>query len=194
MPDSAWRNDCPQLIGPGVTLRELRRSDAVTLFTLLTDAQVAHFISPPPSSPEGFEAFINWTLAKRRAGEYLCFGVVPDEVTEPVGLFQLRQLSGDWTVAEWGFILAASFWGTGLFAHAARCILEFAFEVLGTFRIEARAAVPNGRGHGALIKLGAVNEFNLRQSFVRNGVAYDQVMWSILADEWRNQSQQLRLT
>jgi ribosomal-protein-alanine N-acetyltransferase len=185
MPDPSWRDTCPTLRSATVTLRELRRSDAVTLFTLLTDSQVAHFISPPPSSPEGFEAFINWTIAQREAGEYVCFGVVPPGLSEPVGIFQLRQLNCDWRVAEWGFILAAPFWGTGLFEAAAHLILQFAFERLGAHRIEARAAVPNGRGHGALMKLGAVNELNLRQAFIRNGRTYDQVMWSILEDEWR---------
>jgi RimJ/RimL family protein N-acetyltransferase len=184
MPARSWRDTCPTLRSAGVTLRELRPSDAVTLFTWLTDKQVAHFISPPPSSPEGFERFIRWTIAQREAGEYVCFGVIPDGATEPVGLFQLRQLNNDWRVAEWGFIIAAPFWGTGLFAIAAECILQFAFEVVGVHRVEARAAIPNGRGNGALMKLGAVNELNLRKSFVRNGITYDQVMWSILADEW----------
>jgi [ribosomal protein S5]-alanine N-acetyltransferase len=185
MAEPAWRETCPTLRGASVTLRELRRSDALTLFTLLTDAQVAQFISPPPSSPHGFELFIDWTLEQRETGRYVCFGVVPFGLTEPVGLFQLRQLNGDWQVAEWGFILAAPFWGTGTFSDAAHCILRFAFDRLGVHRLEARAAIPNGRGHGALRKLGAVSELNLRRSFVRNGVRHDQVMWSILAEEWR---------
>jgi ribosomal-protein-serine acetyltransferase len=100
-------------------------------------------------------------------------------------LFQLRRLDSDWRVAEWGFIIAAPFWGTGVFEAAAHLILQFAFEVVGVHRIEARAAVPNGRGNGALRKLGAVQELQLRQSFIRNGRAHDQLMWSILADEWR---------
>ena len=185
MHDPSWRDMCPTLQGSAVTLRELRRTDALTLFTLLTDKQVSHFISPPPSSPEGFEAFIRWTIAQREAGRYVCFGVVPEGVSEPVGLFQLKQLNGDWRVAEWGFVLAAPYWGSGLFPAAAECVLQFAFEVLGAHRIEARAAVPNGRGNGALMKLGAVSEFSLRRSFVRNGGTHDQFMWSILVDEWR---------
>jgi ribosomal-protein-alanine N-acetyltransferase len=188
MADASWRQSCPTLHCASATLRELQRTDATTLFTLLTDDQVAHFISPPPSSPQGFEQFIDWTTAQREAGLYLCFGVIPNGMSEPVGLFQLRQLNDDWSLAEWGFIIAAPYWGTGLFPDAAQCILEFAFEMIGVHRIEARAALPNGRGHGALRKLGAVNELNLRKSFVRNGVRYDQVMWSILADEWRQRT------
>jgi RimJ/RimL family protein N-acetyltransferase len=186
MADPSWRDTCPTLRGGGVTLRELRRQDALTLFTLLTDAQVAHFISPPPTSPSGFETFIQWTVAQRERGEYIGFGVIPDGLTEPVGLFQLRQLDRDWRVAEWGFILAMSFWGTGIFSAASELVLRFAFDVLGVHRLEARAAIPNGRGNGALLKLGAVSELSLRRSLVRNGTSYDQVMWSILADEWRS--------
>jgi RimJ/RimL family protein N-acetyltransferase len=47
--------------------------------------------------------------------------------------------------------------------------------------------VSNGRGNGALRKLGAVEEGILRRSFLRHGRYHDQVLWAILADEWREQ-------
>jgi len=183
---SRWRDDLPTLNGDGVLLRELRGADSATLFSLLTDEQVAQFISPPPTSPDGFERFIEWTTKQRESGTYACFGVVPRGLTEPVGIFQIRQLLPDFSVAEWGFILAHSFWGTGVFCEAAHLVLEFAFDTVGVHRLEARAAVPNGRGQGALSKIGAFNEVRLRKSFWRGGIRYDQMMWSILADEWRD--------
>ena len=64
-------------------------------------------------------------------------------------------------------------------------VLEFAFDTLGVRRLEARAAVQNGRGNGALIKVGAVQEAVLRQSFVKNGRTYDQVLFAILESDWR---------
>jgi RimJ/RimL family protein N-acetyltransferase len=45
--------------------------------------------------------------------------------------------------------------------------------------------VANGRGNGALRKLGAVQEGVLRRSFLKNGQHLDQVLWSILSEEWR---------
>jgi RimJ/RimL family protein N-acetyltransferase len=173
------------LVGVGVTLRPLRRSDALSLFTLLTDDEVVKFISPPPSSPEGYERFIEWTISQQANGRYVCFAVVPDRLTDAVGLFQLRHLPGESNLAEWGFIIGHAFWGTGIFPEAARLILEYAFDVIGVHRLEARASVPNGRGQGALAKIGAFHEVRMRESFKRHGVWYDQVMWSILADEWR---------
>jgi RimJ/RimL family protein N-acetyltransferase len=64
-------------------------------------------------------------------------------------------------------------------------LLEFAFDTLHVRRLEARAAVQNGRGNGALIKMGAVQEAILRRSFVKNGRTYDQVLFAILENDWR---------
>ena len=41
---------------------------------------------------------------------------------------------------------------------AAALTLRFAFESVGVNRMEARAAIKNGRGNGALAKIGAVRE------------------------------------
>ena len=55
---SNWRQALPLLAGEGVTLRALRASDAPTLLAMLTTEEVARFISPPPTTAEGFEKFI----------------------------------------------------------------------------------------------------------------------------------------
>jgi RimJ/RimL family protein N-acetyltransferase len=182
---SSQHENLPTLEGAGVSLRELRPSDAVVLFSLLTEDDVVQFISPPPSSPDGFERFINWSIAERKGGRHFSLGVIPQGLTEPVGVFQLRVVDRASNVAEWGFVLASQFWGTGLFPEAARLMLEFAFDALGIHRLEARAAVPNGRGNGALAKVCAVHEVRLRASFKRRGVWFDQMMWSILEEDWR---------
>src|SRR4051812_6897724 len=72
---SDWQRGLPTLRGRQVVLRELRASDAPSLFALLTAEEVSRFISPPPSTVEGFERFIAWTLRQRGAGTYACFAV-----------------------------------------------------------------------------------------------------------------------
>ena len=62
-------------------------------------------------------------------------------------------------------------------------MIDFAFDVIGVHRLEARAAVENGRGNGALRKIGAVQEGILRKSFLRNGRALDQSLWAILHED-----------
>ena len=50
-----WRRLLPVLQAERVTLRELRASDARSLCELLTTEEVSRFISPPPTTVEGFE-------------------------------------------------------------------------------------------------------------------------------------------
>lgn len=66
----------------------------------------------------------------------------------------------------------------------AQRVVDFAFDVMGVHRLEARAAILNGRGNGALAKLGAVREAVLRQSFERHGERLDQHLWTITGDDW----------
>lgn len=181
---SDWKQGVPALQGNGFTLRELRVSDAASLLTLLTTEEVTRFISPPPTTIEGFERFIQWAQHEREAGRYICFAVVPDGYDTAVGLFQVRQLDPTFGTAEWGFAIGSAFWGSGLFQAGAELVIEFAFEVIGVHRLEARAAVQNGRGNGALRKVGAVQEGILRKSFLRGGKYLDQALWAILSEDW----------
>jgi RimJ/RimL family protein N-acetyltransferase len=182
---SDWRSGLPALRGTQVVLREMRASDAAPLFALLTTEEVARFISPPPSTVEGFERFIAWTLRQRAAGSYACFAVTLRGFDTAIGIFQIRQTEAGFGTAEWGFAIGSAFWGTGVFQEGAELVLGFAFDTIGVHRMEARAAVPNGRGNGALQKIGAVQECLLRKSFQCKGQYLDQVLYAILDIDWR---------
>jgi ribosomal-protein-alanine N-acetyltransferase len=182
-----WKTALPVLAGSNFTLRELQVHDAPSLLAMLTTEEVARFISPPPTTVEGFERFIKWAQRERMAGNYACYAIVPKGMTTAIGIFQVRSLEPGFGTAEWGFAMGSAYWGNGMFAEGARLVLDFAFNVIGANRMEARAAAANGRGNGALRKIGAVQEGVLRRSFVRNGVCYDQVLWGILAEDWRLQ-------
>ena len=182
--ESNWRQALPVLTASSVTLRELRASDAPSLLAMLATDEVARFISPPPTTVEGFERFIAWTHREREAGNYICFGIVPEGTEHAIGIFQVRQLEPGFGTAEWGFAMGSAFWGTGIFVEGARLVVDFAFETVGVHRLEARAAVKNGRGNAALSKVGAVREGILRRSFLRNGEYLDQTLWTILDSDW----------
>ncbi len=180
---SDWKKQLPVLQAKGITLRELRMSDASALLALLTTDEVTRFISPPPTTVEGFGRFIQWAQREREAGRYACFAVVPAGYDTAVGIFQVRQLDPSFGTAEWGFALASTFWGSGLFVAGSELVIDFAFDVIGVHRLEARAAVENGRGNSALRKVGAVQEGILRRSFLRDGRFLDQALWSILPED-----------
>src|SRR4051812_27948384 len=108
---SDWQTGLPVLVGARVALRELRVSDAASLFAMLTTEEVTRFISPPPSTVEGFERFIQWTLRQRTAGAYACFAVTVAGCDTAIGIFQIRALDSGFGAAEWGFAIGSAFWG-----------------------------------------------------------------------------------
>ena len=182
---SDWQRGLPALHGRQVALRELRASDATSLHALLTTEEVSRFISPPPTTVDGFERFIAWTHRQRTAGAYVCFAVTVAGFDTAIGIVQIRQLEAAFDTAEWGFAIGAAFWGTGVFVESAELALGFAFDTLGVHRLEARAAVLNGRGTGALLKIGAVQEGILRKSLSCNGQILDQALFAILEGDYR---------
>ena len=134
------------------------------------------------------DRFIAWTLRQRAVGTYVCFAVTIDATDTAIGIFQLRQLEPGFGTAEWGFAIGSAYWGSGVFQEGAELLVSFAFETVGVHRLEARAAVPNGRGNGALRKVGAVQEGLLRKSFKKDGEYLDQALWTILREDWRGKS------
>ena len=182
---AAWQTGLPTLRGLRLTLRELQQDDAPALFAQLTNEEVTRFISPPPTSVEGFERFIAWAHRRRGQGRYVCFAVVPKGQDAPVGMFQIQRPDPESDTAEWGFVLGAAYWGRGLFLEGALLVLAFAFGALGLARLEARACLANGRGTGALRKLGAVCERVLRGSFEKDGRHHDQGLWVLRPTWWR---------
>jgi len=181
---SDWRTGIHVPVGAEFTLRHLRAGDAPTLLAMLSTEEVARFISPPPTTVRGFERFIEWTHEQQAAGRYICFGIVPRGRDAAVGLIQFRALDSTFSLAEWGFAIGSGFWGTGIFVAAAHQALDIVFRVAGIHRLEARACVENGRGVGALMKLGARLDARLRRSFSSAGARRDQQLWSILREDW----------
>jgi RimJ/RimL family protein N-acetyltransferase len=183
--ETNWCTAVPVLACDGVTLREVTHNDASPLLDMLATKDVSRFMSPLPPTLASFGQFVGWVHQQRAAGLCVAFVVVPPGFTSPVGMFQVRSIEARFQTAEWGFALGTPFWGTGLFANAARLVLDFAFTTVGVRRLEARACAENRRGNGALRKLGATPEGVLRRSFLWEGCYHDQVLWSLLDTDWR---------
>ena len=196
-----WRAHLPVLAGADVVLREVQVSDAASLVSLLTTPEITRFISRPPSTVEGFERFIVSSQQLREAGEGACFAVTLRGYDTAIGLFQVRnvstasaarQIGGSMDTAEWGFAIGSPFWGSGVFEQCAPLVIGFAFDHMKIHRLEARAAVQNGRGGRALRKMGAVAEGVMRKALMCGDEYLDQVLYAILAHDWRRRGQEQR--
>jgi len=182
----SWQTRPPVLHGERLRLRELTEADARLLVSMLGVPEIARYISAPPTSADRIAAFAAWGQRERAAGRHIAFAIVAHGTDAPIGLLQLRLLDPSGHSGEWGVILGATEWGAGLFVEASRLLVAFAFDMVGLHRLEARVASGNGRAQAAMRKLGAVQEGVLRRALVTaDGTCHDQVLWSVLAEDWR---------
>ena len=70
----------------------------------------------------------------------------------------------------------------GLHTDAASAVARVAFEVMGTTRLQAATDPDNERSIALMRKLGFTHEASTRHLI--DGVRRDELVWSMLADEW----------
>jgi RimJ/RimL family protein N-acetyltransferase len=181
---SSWRTDLPMLTGRGVSLREPTPHDVAALLDLLSLRDASHFGLEDPVTERCVRQLIDRAVEDRTAGVAFTYVITAAAPRSVAGLVQVRQLDPAFEAADWEMTLAPSARGTGVFLEAARLIGSFTFGTIGTHRLEARVLLQNGRANGALRKLGAVQEGILRRSIRRGGEYVDQVLWSVLREDW----------
>ena len=183
-PRTAWRTELPVLMGSRVTLREPRSEDVASLSMLFRAGEAGLFGVDEPLNDFSVLQYIERALAERVAGRGFTYAVTLTTRRELVGLVQVRQLDLSFEAAEWTALLAPEVRGTGVFLEVARLAGSVAFDAVGVHRLEARVLLHNGRANGALRKLGAVQEGLLRRAHRQDGRYFDQVLWSILREDW----------
>jgi RimJ/RimL family protein N-acetyltransferase len=181
---TTWRAKLPTLTARQVTLREAIATDLRSLIDLLSIGDASRFGIDGPVSELAVQQLLDRAQRERAAGTGFLYVVTIGSARSIVGLAQVRQLDLGFETAEWECTLAPSSRGTGAFVEIARLVGSFAFGTVGAHRLEARVPVHNGRANGALRKLGAVQEGILRESARRGGEYVDQVLWSLLKEDW----------
>jgi ribosomal-protein-alanine N-acetyltransferase len=179
-----WRRELPRLSTRLVVLREPRLDDLGPLIDLLSLGDASRFGIDEPAIEDGVQMLLERVPGDRVSGAAFCYAVTLVSTQAIVGLVQVRRLDPTFEAAEWEMTLAPSARGTGVFVDAARLVGSFAFDSVGTHRLESRVTVQNGRANGALRKLGAVQEGVLRRAVRRGDEYVDQVLWSVLKEDW----------
>jgi len=179
-----WRSELPTLAGRLVVLREIGSQDLGPLVDLLSLSDSTRFGLDEPVSEVSAQELIERAVRDRESGLSFTYVITLAGTRNVVGVLQVRQLDPSFEAAEWECTIAPSSRGSGIFLEAARLAGSFTFGTLGSHRLEARVLLQNGRANGALRKLGAAQEGVLRRSIRRGGEYLDQVLWSMLKEDW----------
>jgi [ribosomal protein S5]-alanine N-acetyltransferase len=181
---ATWRAELPTLTSKLVSLREPTLRDSSDLLVLLSIDDAPRFGTDEPLCAFGVHRLIEAAVRDRGAGVGFTYAITLIGSRRIIGLIQARQLDPAFDAAECECVILPSSRGSGAFIEAVRLAGSFAFATVGSRRLEARVPVANGRANGAMRKLGAVQEGLLRRSLRRRGEYFDQVLWSVLKEDW----------
>jgi len=172
-----------------VGLREQRRADVETLFELAADAEHMALADSRPFRPVSLAA---------RQGEYDKRQSEPDPGS---AFFTIQRLDDDrgaavgsaglWMIdmhnssAHIGISLLPSVRGQGLGRDAIEVICRFGFEIRALERLSLETLEINAPMRATATACGFVEEGRLRSSAWYLGRRVDDLLYGLLADEWR---------
>ena len=115
----------------------------------------------------------------------LRLAVVRRDTGELIGDFSLALRSREHRQGEIGFMFHPDHHGQGYAAEAGRAVLELGFETYGLHRIFGSCNARNTSSARLMERLGMRLEATLRETEFVKGTWCDELIYAILADEWR---------
>jgi len=181
-----WPGLVARLEGRLVVVEPLTRAHAEGLRLAAADAAIWRWMTVSAHEREGFERWLESTLAASEEGTEAAFAILLAESGEPVGSTRFLALRPEHRGLEIGWTWhARTVWGTGVNVEAKLLLLAHAFETLGCMRVEFKTDARNERSRAALAALPARFEgIFLKHMLVRGGDVRDSAYYAITDEEW----------
>ncbi|GID92469.1 GNAT family N-acetyltransferase [Amorphoplanes digitatis] len=170
-------------------LRPFRTGDADALFDLRSRPEVLRYLYWPPPTPDGVRDVVRQRLTMTRLaadGDCLVLAAEERDTGRLVGEVDLSLVSTEHRHGEIGVILHPDAQGAGYATEAAGALLDLAFDRLALHRVTASTNAGNEASARALRRLGLRQEGHLRQCVLFDGAWHDELIFAILAAEWRS--------
>jgi RimJ/RimL family protein N-acetyltransferase len=177
------------LKGRLVGLREYRREDVTTLFPPELDPEYISLTEIQPYRPRPLAAHL--AEYDRRMGEHdaktVPFAVqrLDDESGTAIGRVGLWMIDLHQRTAHIGISLPPSAQGQGFGRDALEVICRYGFEIRGLERLSLETLSVNAAMQATALACGFVEEGRLRSAAWHLGDRVDEVVYGLLADEWR---------
>jgi len=174
------RNQPPELTTPRLVLRRFQAGDVEDVHRYADDAEWNRFLGlPEPYSRRDAEEFV--AKAMLCDPKAVSMWAIVHEGRCAGSIYLRGESPGSATL---GYSLARPLWGRGLMTEAARAVVVHGFEDRKLARIYSFAIVGNDPSARVLEKVGMRREGILRSNRVVHGDRVDEVLYSILREDW----------
>lgn len=176
-----------------LTIEVANMADAAGLFALVGGEDrrevCATLVWDGPDEPEDVELWIE----RSRTASFADFGfhwVIRDhagtftgDAGRLLGAIGTRP-TGSPGRADVGYWLGRPYWGRGIMSEALDGLLDYGFDTLDYYRIEAEVFANNERGRRLVEGRGMTLEGTIRRGFLKYGEWVDAALYGILREEW----------
>jgi N-acetyltransferase len=185
----------PPLILQGriIRLEALSQSHHDQLVAAARDGALWNLPYTVVPSEETMSVYIERALEMQGQGRELPFAIVHLATGKVIGSTRYMNIEPAHKRLEIGYTwLAASFQRTAANTEVKYLLLQQAFDVFGSIRVEFFTDVLNERSRAALVRIGAKEEGVQRNHMIMpNGRFRDSACFSIIQQEWPNVRRQL---
>ncbi len=173
----------PDLETERLVLRQLTESDMDFIFEIFGREETNRYVADDPvkdmaEAEELYGKFISPNPHLFRLGLFL------RETGNPIGTIGLYGIKTEDFRAVMGFDLLKEHWGHGYMTEAGKALIDYTFRELGLNRIQVSTDADNRRSLAAIERMGFTREGVMRQKDFYKGAFHDDIVYSILRDEW----------
>ncbi|MEO1262488.1 MAG: GNAT family N-acetyltransferase [Bacteroidota bacterium] len=161
-------------------LRQLKPSDAPTIYSFHADSENRKYIDKPPPenvlATRNFIKSINAGISKNECGYW---GLELKADPQLVGTICLWNFSENFNRVEVGFELGAQFQRLGYMSEALESVIYFAFNNLKASKIEAYTHLENRSSQKILEKYNFKKEKEIEEKFAEKKGTYKMAVYSL---------------
>lgn len=168
-------------------LRKTKESDAEPMFrNWASDERVTKFLTwqPYENLSQLQETYHQFLLENQDKEDFYDWTIELKEIQEPIGSISVVSLREETKEAAIGYCLGTNWWHKGIMTEAFTAVIKFLFEEAGVNRIAAWHDPRNPHSGDVMKKCGLQYEGTLRQAGKNNQGICDNVMYSILKEEY----------
>ncbi|MFE3774136.1 GNAT family N-acetyltransferase [Streptomyces sp. NPDC059122] len=173
-------------------LRPVRHDDFDAIYAYQRLPEVCRYLYWGPHDEAGSRASVADKVTRtalRESGDFLQLAVVVHETGTLVGDVTFVYTHREHRQGGIGYVFHPDHAGHGYATEASRALLKLGFEELGLHRIQAELDGRNTASAKLLERLGMRREGHLRENEFLDGEWSDEVIYAILAREWRAQQE-----
>lgn len=171
-------------------LRRFTVDDAAEMYrNWASSEEVARYLTWEPHADVGVtEAVLRDWAAGYASADFYNWGLTLKSDGTLIGNISVVKQRQETACAELGYCMGMQWWGRGYMPEAGSAVLQYLFETVGYHRIMALHDVDNPKSGRVMQKLGMTKEGVLRQNGFARGRMFDEVVYAILAAEYRQQN------